>query len=77
MAFSGRLLARRRVVLAEQLAHQPVGEIVEIVQALAQIGIGRAQHARAGVRLHALDRGLGGEAGRAPPLRSRCTQPRS
>ena len=64
MAFSGRLLARRRVIPAEQLAHQPVGEIVEVVQALAQIGIGRAQHARAGVGLHALDRGFGGEAGR-------------
>ena len=57
-------VARRRVVLAEQLVHQPVGELVEIVQALAQIGVGRAQHAGAGVRLHALDRGLGGEAGR-------------
>ena len=29
-------VARRRVVLAEQLVHQPVGEIVEIVQPLAQ-----------------------------------------
>ena len=58
-----QLLARRRVVLAHQLAHQPVGEIVEVVQPVAQIGIGDAQHARAGVRLHALDAGLGGEAG--------------
>ena len=57
-------VARRSIVLAEQLVHQPVGELVEIVQALAQIGVGRAQHARAGVGLHALDRGLGGEAGR-------------
>ena len=57
-------IARRRVVLAEQLVHQPVGEFVEVVQPLAQIGVGRAQHARAGVRLHALDRGFGGEAGR-------------
>ena len=56
-------LARRRVVLAEQLAHQPVGEVVEVVQALAQIRVGRAQHARAGVGLDALDRGLGGQAG--------------
>ena len=63
MAFSGKLLARRRVVLADELAHQPVGEIVEVVQPLAQIGIGDAQHAGAGVGLHALDRGLGGEAG--------------
>ena len=41
---------------------QAVGEIVEIVQALAQIGIGLAQHAGAVVGLHALDGGLGGEA---------------
>ena len=62
-------VARRRVVLAEQLVHQPVRQFVEIVQALAQIGIGRAQHAGAGVGLHALDRGFGGQAG-ASPLRS-------
>ena len=59
-----QVLARRRVVVAEQLAQQAVGEVVEIVQALAQIGIGLAQHAGAGVGLHALDRGLGGQAGR-------------
>ena len=63
MAFSGRCSLRRRVVLAHQHAHQPVGEIVEVVQAVAQIRIGGAQHARAGVGLHALDAGLGGEAG--------------
>ena len=56
-------VSRRRVVFAEQLVHQPVRQFVEIVQALAQIGIGRAQHAGAGVRLHALDRGFGGQAG--------------
>ena len=56
-------VARRRVVLADELVHQPVGELVEVVQAFAQIGVGDAQHARAGVRLHALDRGFGGEAG--------------
>ena len=56
-------LARRRVVAAGQLAHQAVGEVVEIVQALAQIGVGLPQHAGAGVGLHALDRGLGGQAG--------------
>ena len=33
----GQLLARRRVVLAHELAHQAVGEIVEVVQPLAQI----------------------------------------
>ena len=63
-AFSGRSSRARRVILAQQLVHQAVGEIVEIVQPLAQIRIGGAQHARAGIRLHALDRGLGGEAGR-------------
>ena len=63
MALSGKLVARRRVLQAHQLAHQPVGEIVEIVQPLAQIGIGGAQHAGAGVGLHALDAGFGGEAG--------------
>ena len=63
MAFSGSCSLRRRVILPHQHAHQPVGEIVEIVQAVAQIGIGGAQHARAGVGLHALDAGFGGEAG--------------
>ena len=61
---SGSLLARRRVVAPDQLAHQAVGEIVEVVQALAQIRIGLAQHAGAVVGLHALDRGLRREAGR-------------
>ena len=59
-----QVLARRRMVAAEQLAQQAVGEVVEIVQALAQIGIGLAQHAGAGVGLDALDRRLGGQAGR-------------
>ena len=70
-------VARRRVVLAEQLVHQPVRQLVEIVQALAQIGVGGAQHAGAGVGLHALDRGLGGQAGAAPPRRADACQPRS
>ena len=39
-------VARRRVVLAEQLVHEAVGELVEVVQALAQIRVGGAQHAR-------------------------------
>ena len=55
--------ARRRVVAAGELAHQSVGEIVEIVQPLAQERIGLPQHAGAGIGLHALDRGLRGEAG--------------
>ena len=70
-----QLLARRRVILAHQHAHQPVGEIVEVVQAVAQIGIGGAQHAGAGVGLHALDAGLGGEAGRSPPRASCAASP--
>ena len=76
MAFSGQALAAGRVVLAEELVHQAVGEVVEVVQALAQIGVGGAQHARAGVGLHALDGGLRGEAGHhrlVQPVR----QPRS
>ena len=40
-----------------------MAEVFQIVQAVAQIGIGRAQHARAGVGLHAFDGGFGGEAG--------------
>ena len=58
-----QLLARGRVIAPDQLAHQAVGEIVEIVQPLAQIRIGLAHHAGAVVGLHALDRGLGGQAG--------------
>ena len=55
--------ARRRVVAAGELAHQAIGEIVEIVQPLAQERIGLAQHAGAGVGLHAFDRGLRGQSG--------------
>jgi hypothetical protein len=59
-----QLLAARRVIHAHQLPHQAIGEIVEIVQALAQIRVCGAQHARTRIRLHALDAGLRGEAGR-------------
>ena len=58
-----QLLARRRVVLADQLPHQAVAEILEVVQPVAQIGIGRTQHARAGIGLHAFDGGFRREAG--------------
>ena len=58
-----QVLARRRVIAAGELTHQPVGEVVEVVQPLAQERIGLAQHAGAGIRLHAFDRGLGGEPG--------------
>ncbi len=63
MAFSGRFSRDGRVIAAGELAHQAVGEVVEIVQPLAQIRIGLPQHARAGVRLDALDRGFGGQPG--------------
>ncbi len=58
-----QMFLARCMILAHQHAHQPVGEIVEVVQAVAQIGIGGAQHARAGVGLYAFDAGLGREAG--------------
>ena len=63
MALSGSCSRGGAWSWPDQLAHQPVGEIVEVVQPLAQIGIGGAQHAGAGVGLHALDAGFGGEAG--------------
>ena len=56
-----KIAARGRRDLAGQYAQQPVGQIVEIMHAFAQIRIGRAHHARTVVALHALDRGLGGE----------------
>ncbi len=56
----GQLLARRCVVLAHELSHQAVAEVVEVVQPLADVGIGDAQHAGAVVGLHALDAGFGG-----------------
>ena len=55
--------ARRRVVAAGELAHQAIGEIVEIMQPLAQERISLAQHAGAGVGLHTFDRGLRGQSG--------------
>ena len=58
----GKLLARGRVIAPDQLAHEAVGEIVEIVQALAQVRVGLAHHAGAVVGLHTLHRGLGGQA---------------
>ncbi len=51
------------MILPHQHAHQPVGEIIKVVQAVAQIMIGGTQHARARIRLHAFDAGLRGEAG--------------
>ena len=42
----------------DELAHQAVRQVVEIVEMIAQVGIGLAQHARARVGLHALDGGF-------------------
>ena len=61
-ASSGRSPANRSVRAAHQLAEQPVGEIVEIVQPVAQERVGLPLHLRARIVLHALDRRLGGEA---------------
>jgi hypothetical protein len=64
MALSGSSVAASATKSCpDQLMQQAVGEIVEIVQPLAQIRVGLAQHPRAGVVLHALDGGLRGEAG--------------
>ena len=54
--------ARVRARAAGENAQQPVGQLVEIVQPLAPVGIGLAQHARARVVLHPLDGGLGRHA---------------
>jgi hypothetical protein len=51
------------VIAAGELAHQPIGEVVKVVQSLAQERIGLPQHPCAGIRLHALHCGLGGEPG--------------
>ena len=51
------------MILPDQLPHQPVAEVLKIMQAVAQIGIGGTQHARPCVGLHALDGGFRGEAG--------------
>ena len=48
---------------AGQLVQQPVGQIVEIVQALAQEGVDLALQFRPGVILHALHRSFRREAG--------------
>ncbi len=41
---------------------QPVGEILQIVEPLAQIGVGHLHHAALGLVAHLLHRGFGGEA---------------
>ena len=69
MASSVHRCGQRLGTASHQLPQQPVGEIVEIVHPLAQIGVGHVQHARAHVALHLLDRRLGGQAvaHRPPP----------
>ena len=56
-------LRQRSGGAAHQLAQEAVRDIVEIVQALADQTVGRAQQAGAIVGLDALDGGLGGEPG--------------
>ena len=51
------------MVLAAELAHQPVGEVVEVMQPVAQVGIGLAQHAGARIGLDPLDGRFGGQSG--------------
>ena len=57
--FTGQL----HLGLPQQVTLQSVGEIVEIRQPLAQIGIGNLPHPSPGVVLHFLHGRLGGEAG--------------
>ena len=71
-----QIAGRRRADPAGQHAQQPIGEIVDIVQPLARVGIGLAQHAGARVVAHALHRGFGGQAGEQRLVRRR-RQPRS
>ncbi len=47
---------------ADQRPQEAVGKVVEVVQALAQVGIGLPEHPRPVVGLHPLHRRLGGEA---------------
>ena len=58
----GKRAALGHEVAADEAVQQAVGEVVEVVQPVAQIGVGLAQHAGAVVRLHALDGGLRGQA---------------
>jgi hypothetical protein len=51
-----------RVDVARQVAQQPVVEVFQVVQALAQIGVAGLAQAGAVLGAHALDRRLGGQA---------------
>ncbi len=61
MALSGS--SRWPGVVARQIAQQPVGQVLEVVQPLAQIGVARLAQAGAVLGAHPLDRRLGGQAG--------------
>ena len=71
----GKIGARGRPV-AGQMTQQPVGEVFEVGEALAQIGVGDLRHAHARVVLHALHRASAVRPERiASPMRP--SQPRS
>ena len=59
----GKRIGIGAVAGAHEMPQQPARQIVEIVQAAAQIGIVGAIDAGARLVLHALDGGLGGQAG--------------
>ena len=61
-AFSGKRVVRRHEAVAGELVEQAVREFVEVVQAVAQVGVGLADQLGAGVALHPFHGGLGGEA---------------
>ena len=63
MASCGRLPVAAVPTPPDEQPQQAVGEIVDIVQPVARMRVGHAQHARARVVAHALHRGLGGQAG--------------
>ena len=63
-AFSGSCSFEATRLLPGQLVQEPVGEFVEVVQAVAQIGVGLPHQLGARVALHALDGGFGREPGR-------------
>ena len=58
-----QIAGRCRADPAGEEPQQAVGQVVDVVQALARIRIGLAEHAGARIVAHALHRGFGGEAG--------------
>ena len=59
-----QFLVRADETLTGQLTQQAVGEIVEIMQSLADVGLGLALQFGARDVLDTFDRGFGGEPGR-------------